>query len=174
MTDQTESRAGAANRDHERIWLEPRSHDGRYGHDGRQWCQDKVWPFSEGEPEPTEYIRADLVSALPGSGGVLTEEAVARALTEFQFGSDAGQDSVESHIPMARAVLALLHPAIEAARREERGAFPAGYRAALKDAAVAARPKSQAGPNDHDAFRIYERGRNDAAKDIAALPVKDG
>lgn len=43
--------------DHERIWLEP---DG--GHHGeRCWCKDTVWPEDEGDPEPTKYLRADLV-----------------------------------------------------------------------------------------------------------------
>lgn len=46
--------------DHPRIWLEPRSPDDRYGSDGRTWCQDKVWPEHEGQPEPTEYVRADI------------------------------------------------------------------------------------------------------------------
>ncbi|WP_089177299.1 hypothetical protein [Bosea sp. AS-1] len=44
--------------DHERIWLEPMAPV--YGCEGRQWCQDKVWPDCDGDPEPTEYIRADL------------------------------------------------------------------------------------------------------------------
>lgn len=47
--------------DHERIWLEPLAP--QYGHDGRLWCQNKVWPQYEGEPEPTEYVRADLYAA---------------------------------------------------------------------------------------------------------------
>jgi len=58
--------------DHERIWLEPRASDDYFGHDGRSWCQDKAWPEKEGEPEPTEYIRADLhqhvVNAVTGIG----------------------------------------------------------------------------------------------------------
>lgn len=43
--------------DHERIWLEPAPGDS----EGRTWCQDKLWPEDEGQPEPTEYVRADLV-----------------------------------------------------------------------------------------------------------------
>lgn len=43
--------------DHERIWLEPAPGDS----EGRTWCEDKFWPENEGEPEPTEYVRADLV-----------------------------------------------------------------------------------------------------------------
>ena len=44
--------------DHERIWLEPAPGDCN----GRTWCQDKVWPEKEGDPEPTEYVRADIVA----------------------------------------------------------------------------------------------------------------
>ena len=48
--------------DPERIWLQaavdacPR--------EGRQWCEDKVWPDDDNDQEPTEYIRADLFTAL--------------------------------------------------------------------------------------------------------------
>lgn len=49
--------------DHERIWLEPRPDEGDFGPEGRLWCQDKVWPGSPDEGEPTEYIRADIASA---------------------------------------------------------------------------------------------------------------
>ena len=45
--------------DHERIWLEhPDTAD---PYNGRMWCGDKVWPESEGDGEPTEYVRADLL-----------------------------------------------------------------------------------------------------------------
>lgn len=46
---------------HERIWLENPNQP--FGHDGRQWCQDKVWPQFDGDLEPVEYIRADIAAA---------------------------------------------------------------------------------------------------------------
>ena len=49
--------------DHERIWLAPKccSDPG----EGRQWCQDKVWPLDDcpDDGEPTEYVRADIANA---------------------------------------------------------------------------------------------------------------
>lgn len=53
----------AVRADHERIWLEPRTPDDCYGSDGRTWCQDNVWPEHEGQPEPTEYVRADIAAS---------------------------------------------------------------------------------------------------------------
>lgn len=44
--------------DHERIWLQhPDDEDESVG---RLWCQDKVWPDTPEDGEPTEYVRADL------------------------------------------------------------------------------------------------------------------
>lgn len=57
MSDVTKQETVEAGKDHARIWLEPWPGDGA---NGRTWCQDKVWPAEEGDPEPTEYIRADL------------------------------------------------------------------------------------------------------------------
>lgn len=58
IPDTPSSAASEMGADHERIWLEPMAPV--YGCEGRQWCQDKVWPDCDGDPEPTEYIRADL------------------------------------------------------------------------------------------------------------------
>jgi hypothetical protein len=54
----------------------------------------------------------------PDAGaGMPTEESIARALVDFQF-EGAGPESVEAHLPMARAILALIRPAFEAKERE--------------------------------------------------------
>lgn len=47
--------------DHERIWLQ--SAADANDTEGRMWCQDKVWPESVEDHEPTEYVRADLYAA---------------------------------------------------------------------------------------------------------------
>jgi hypothetical protein len=46
--------------DHKRIWLEPPAAENSRD-EGRLWCAEKVWPEAPGDPEPTEYIRADIV-----------------------------------------------------------------------------------------------------------------
>lgn len=72
--------------DHARIWLEPRSPDDRYGHEGRLWCQDNVWGGEDGEP--TEYVRADLIrpNGMPRFNEAMrrAEAAEARALAAEQ------------------------------------------------------------------------------------------
>ncbi len=51
----------AAMDDPERIGLQNRADV--YPGDGRQWCEDKVWPENDDEEEPVEYIRADIAAA---------------------------------------------------------------------------------------------------------------
>ena len=93
--------------DHERIWLQ--NPNDAAPETGRLWCQDKVWPESSEEGEPTEYVRADLYDALQAErdeldfllheGGTMEEqlskaeaerdEARARALLNPSKGSAA-------------------------------------------------------------------------------------
>lgn len=47
--------------DHERIWLQ-NAEDAEHCNEARMWCQDKVWPADKEDGEPTEYVRADLLS----------------------------------------------------------------------------------------------------------------
>lgn len=51
--------------DHERIWLQAAEDAAEYG---RLWSQDKVWPDHPDDSEPTEYVRADLVSQARAEG----------------------------------------------------------------------------------------------------------
>lgn len=65
--------------DHERIWLQ-NAEDAKHALEGRLWCQDKVWPGSPEDGEPTEYVRADLVAtARADARREALEEAVAAA-----------------------------------------------------------------------------------------------
>lgn len=53
--------------DHEAIYLEPKQDDpNNYNIEGRQWCQDNVWPTDpvEDERSGVKYIRADIVEEL--------------------------------------------------------------------------------------------------------------
>jgi len=52
--------------DHERIWLQ--AADDAAPDTGRVWCQDKVWPDGPEDTEPTEYVRADLLSQARAEG----------------------------------------------------------------------------------------------------------
>lgn len=45
--------------DHKIIWLQAECP----GED-RLWCEDKVWPECDEEPEPTSYVRGDIVASL--------------------------------------------------------------------------------------------------------------
>lgn len=97
--------------DHARIWLEPMSPDGRYGCEGRLWCQDKVWPDHEGQPEPTEYVRADLFAALAEERDRLRE-----ALAEAHKGLDRIHTALLSTGPKQAAGEMVAHFRDEAAR----------------------------------------------------------
>jgi hypothetical protein len=77
-----------AGMDHERIWLEPRTPDDLYGHEGRTWCQDKVWPTEWDDAEPTEYVRADLY------------EALSRELAEARAALERVRDDCQSTIDL--------------------------------------------------------------------------
>jgi hypothetical protein len=65
----------------QRIWLQPRScvDEG----EGRQWCEDNVWPMDDGDAQGVEYVRADLTRTEPST---VTDEGlverVARAVHE--------------------------------------------------------------------------------------------
>jgi hypothetical protein len=49
--------------DVERIWLQSAEDTTALGQD-RLWCEDKVWPESDEDHEPNEYVRADLFASL--------------------------------------------------------------------------------------------------------------
>ena len=50
--------------DHREIWLQADDEDWIDPSVGRMWCEDKIWPDNEGEPEPVRYVRGDLYDEL--------------------------------------------------------------------------------------------------------------
>jgi hypothetical protein len=71
--------------DPERIWLQAAVDADP--HEGRQWCQDKVWPDNDEDSEPVEYVRADLFAALTAERDAAVAE-VAR-LTRYVAANEA-------------------------------------------------------------------------------------
>ena len=92
----------------------------------------------------------------------ITEEEIARALVEFQFpGCGEDEATVASHLPMARAVLAIVHPALERARVEERERCLAIVNAQTPDWV-----KERSGPY----WDGYREAMEDASDDIRKAP----
>lgn len=60
--------------DHERIWLQNAEDAAAIGA-SREWCSAPVWPDDPEDSEPTEYVRADLLTTARA-------EARAQALEE--------------------------------------------------------------------------------------------
>lgn len=129
-------------RDHARIWLEPRSPDDRYGSDGRTWCQDKVWPEHEGQPEPTEYVRADI-----GAGhreNLLREEALSWRRTAERCKTEATAAEArallaESQIAEAKVALGWIAGMGEVRAADDKQVFTRVNRGALRNIAARAR-----------------------------------
>lgn len=90
-------RSGAA--DHERIWLEPPPG----GSEGRLWCQDKVWPENEGDPEPIEYVRADIHQS-----EVVGLMKTMAAYSERALAAEAERDALREALAVEREACALM------------------------------------------------------------------
>lgn len=82
--------------DHARIWLQNTA-DIDPG-TGRLWCEDKVWPESPEEGEPTEYVRADIAADLAEALEALMRQALQ---SPDLRATEWGQEALE----LARAAL---------------------------------------------------------------------
>ena len=86
--------------DHARIYLQPRCCVDE--NEGRQWCQDNVWPNdSECEETGVEYVRADLMQSArtPSDQGVgeAEREVVARAIDPIWMNPPTGPHVLDNY-----------------------------------------------------------------------------
>ncbi len=93
--------------DHEHIWLQ-NAEDAAASHEGRLWCQDKVWPADGTDGEPTEYVRADMVDAARAQARrEALEEAEHAARNSCLIPPDGGEPTEADRLAAERAAAAI-------------------------------------------------------------------